>query len=77
MVAPSILMGIALIIIRTLVNPVTMVSILAVGSVGLLVYCACYYGIGASSQEKHMFLELVRNTLQSIRLHLQPRHSDM
>lgn len=76
-VAPSILMGIALIIIRTLVNPVTMVSILAVGSVGLLVYCACYYSIGASSQEKHMFLELVRNTLQSIRLHLQPRHSDM
>ena len=51
-VAPSILMSIALIVIRYLVNPVTMISILAVGSVCLVVYCACYYGIGASSQER-------------------------
>jgi len=75
-IAPSILMGIVLIGLRYLVNPVTLISILAVGSVGLLVYIMTFFSTGASSQERNLFLDMLRNTLQSIRLFLQPRHSD-
>ena len=75
-IAPSILMGVVLIVLRYLVNPVAMISILAVGILGFTVYAAIYISIGASSLERHNFLELAHNTLQSIRLRLKPRHSD-
>jgi O-antigen/teichoic acid export membrane protein len=76
-IAPSILMGIILIVLQYLVNPVAMISILAVGSVGALVYAVTYLRIGASHKEKHMLLELAHNTLQSIRLHHRPKHPDV
>ncbi len=76
-IAPSIVMGIVLIVMRNLVNPVAMISILVVGGVGFLVYATIYLRIGASSQERNLILDLVRNTVKSIRLYLQPKHSDI
>ena len=74
--APAIIMGSVLIGLRYLLNPVAMIAILAVGGIGFLVYVAIYLSIGASSQEKQLFLELARNTLQSVRLRLRPRHTE-
>jgi O-antigen/teichoic acid export membrane protein len=75
-IIPSILMGLVLVGLRYLVNPIAMISILAVGGMGFLVYIGVYLRIGASSQERQLFLELARNTRQSIRLRLQPRRPD-
>jgi len=75
-IAPSVLMAIVLLALRYLVNPVGMISILVVGGLGFLVFAAVYLSLGASSQERHNFIDLMRNTLQSIRLRLRSRHPD-
>jgi O-antigen/teichoic acid export membrane protein len=76
-IPPSIVMGVVLIGLRHLINPITILSILVVGGLGFVVYLAIYLAIGANSQESRNFLELARNTLQSIRLRYRARHSDV
>jgi O-antigen/teichoic acid export membrane protein len=76
-IAPALMMSIVLFGLRYLVNPVGMLSLLAVGFIGLLVYVTIYLSFGASSQERNNFIGLAKNTLQSIRLRLHPKHSDM
>ena len=76
-IAPSISTGLFLVVLAYIVNPVAMLAIIAVGSLGLLVFAAVYLSIGASSQERHMFVELARNSLRSRQQRLQPTHSDV
>jgi uncharacterized Tic20 family protein len=72
---PSILTGIGMMILNTLIKPVAMISILAIGSFGLLVFAAINFSTGASSQGRKLLLDLVRNGLRSYRRRLQPKHS--
>jgi O-antigen/teichoic acid export membrane protein len=73
---PSIFSGIVLVVLNTLFNPVAMIPILIIGSIGLLVFIAIYFGTGASSQERQLFLELVRNTLRSGWQRFHSKHVD-
>jgi O-antigen/teichoic acid export membrane protein len=72
--APSISMGLVLMLLRSLINPTAIIPILAVGGLGLLAYVAVYFSIGASAQEKQMFRGLASNALRSTWERLRPKN---
>jgi O-antigen/teichoic acid export membrane protein len=76
-IGPAIMMSVVLLGLRYLLEPTTLISILAIGSLGLLVYVSIYLSIGASTQERTNFIELVRSTVQAIRLRIRQKRSDV
>jgi hypothetical protein len=76
-IGPAIMMSVVLLGLRYLLEPTTLISILAIGSLGLLVYISIYLSIGASTQDRTNFIELVRSTVQAIRLRIRQKRSDV
>ncbi len=74
---PTVVMVVVLTGLRELLRPASIISILAIGGVGFLVYALAYLSTAASSQERRMFLDLARKALRSGRQRLRPGSPDV
>ena len=76
-VIPGVLMAVVLIGLRELLRPTSIISILAVGGAGCVVYALAYLSTTASSQEKGLLLDLTREALRSGRQRLRHGKPDV
>jgi O-antigen/teichoic acid export membrane protein len=74
---PAVLMVFVLTGLRELLRPTSIISILAIGGAGFVVYSLAYLSMSASSQERRMFLDLARKELRSGRQRLRPGSPDV